>query len=71
MTREDYEELKRLRELGCNFVIKFKGFPMPFGITGGDNLIFTKRKFGWIPSGYRQHITTAIADYDREHKEDL
>lgn len=69
ITKADYDELVRLREIGCDFIIKFKGFPLPFGITGGDNLIFTKRKFGWIPSGYRQHIAAAIAEYEREHKE--
>ena len=71
MTREDYEELKRLRELGCEFVIAFKGFPMPYGITEAKDLIIAKLKLGWIPSGYREHIPTAIADYEREHKEDI
>lgn len=70
ISKADYEELVRLREIGCDFIIKFKGFPLPFGITGGDNLIFTKRKFGWIHSGYRQHIADAIAEYEREHKND-
>jgi len=70
MTREDHEELKRLRDDGCEFVIAFSGFPMPYGITETKDLIIAKRKLGWIPSGYREHIQTAIAAYEREHKED-
>ena len=65
ITKADYDELVRMRELGCKFIIKFKGFPLPFGITSGEDLIFTKRKFRWIPSGYRQNIAAAIAEYER------
>lgn len=65
MTKADYDELVRLREKGCDFVIKFCEFPLPFGIKGQNDLVFARRKFGWIPSGYRQHIAAAIAEYER------
>ena len=73
ISKQDYNELVRLMENGCKFVIKFRGFPLPFGLKARESgeLIFSKRKLGFIPSGYQQYIPAAIADYDREHKEDV
>ena len=70
MTKADYDELVRLRGIGCEFVMKLRGFPLPFGVKarGSSELIFSKRKLGFIPSGYQQHIAAAIAEYEREQE---
>ena len=71
MTREDYEELKRLRdERGCTVAFRnprthevaAMGF-MESGSASCGTLEFIK-------DGQAIHISTVIADYEREHKED-
>lgn len=70
MTREDYEELKRLRDDGCTMVTK----KIHWIVMGESKRAYhsTKISADIIPDESRKlNIKRAIADYEREHKEDV
>ena len=69
MTREDYDELKRLRDDGCMVVTKeIRWIVMGESKRGYHS---TRINPDIIPDESRKlNIKRAIADYEREHKED-
>ena len=83
MTREDYEELKRLRAWGCRLVFCIRGgyryaatempkyYEAPERELPGKIHEVAKGRLEFLADGNFISIKTEIADYEREHKEDL
>ena len=71
MTREDYEELKRLRELGVDSV-EMQPERYAVGIGKDNSVHWSSRGTLWFLKAHEAiNIPTAIAAYEREHKEDV
>lgn len=71
MTREDYEELKRLYDHTRAIVVyRNPNTSKCFSIALSGAEAVTDADLSFLKDGEAVHIPTAISAYEREHKED-